>query len=156
MRQEDSPSFFLPFFPPSLHPSLLPPSFKKRKSPLEKQSGICETERHRKKDHNPGSTQETITIIFLQPVYCQVFKIFMSLGLKAGALRVLGGYRSLTSGEHGQFSELDVSYGSDSQIDFHLAWKVRTMALPPTSPFLPTALRDQQHPRSLVMLLSCI
>ena len=50
---------------------------------------------------------------FFQPCWLPcLFKTFMPLRLKVGALQAVRRYRNLTSGTQLQFSELDVSYGS--------------------------------------------
>ena len=65
---------------------------------------MWETEQHRKKDHSPrpGSTQETVTIIFPN-LYTVRYLKYSCLwdSLKAGALQVVGEYRNLILGSRG-------------------------------------------------------
>lgn len=124
---------------------------------MEKQSGICERVTQEKGESYTWIYSRDCNYHFPQPVYCHAFKIVMSLGLKADVLQALGGYRSLTSRKQRQFSGLGVSCGSVScNWPKAFASRVTMLSPPPTSPFLPASLRDQQHPRPLFMLLSGI
>lgn len=165
MREEEavgvlpfpSLSFPLPFILPLFLPPLLP-SLNKRESPLGKAIwDVWVTEQRRKKDHSPrpGSTQKTITIISPNLYTVRYLKKFMSLGLKAGVLQVVGEYRSLnlrSRGSSQNWMSCVVLFPVTGQKPLLRKWGPWLF---PSTFHSCRCFGNQQHPTSLGMLLSC-